>query len=504
MPHRRSALAGLVVAVAAFAGTAAGQSPLPPVSPPGGPDELDARSPLPPEEPKRPSIPDGYRYPNVNARIYHEIKDAFPVASEKQNRDEYQAWTEAVKFARTKTAAGLEQYAARDLTAEDLVESVSPHNTPKGGSIFRLDLIRFDGKLTRVRRVEPTKALAEAGLKDLYEGWLIPLDESPSLPVCVVFTDLPAGLEPGEQDRWASFAGYFFKVTAYPGPNADLKREPNPASPAEAGWLLAPLLVGRSVTLLPGPPTEATRIELNKNLRIFRRIRDDARMQTRRENWEEAAAWERIALHARKFSTAELEQAARRNISFADLLQGNRLDHQFELVYFEGRLISLRRDEKPPRRLVEAGVSAWYEGWLIPKEEPSGHPVCIVLTELPQGLEPQQGARGQPLLTRWVSFAGYSFKLLRYESQEPHKDRPNENVWKRAPLLIGRSVTLREDPAANVRDEWRYGFVWPMVGGLAVVVGVALALGWWFRRGDRRVKAEVDARSRNPFGEQPT
>lgn len=498
-PHLRSVLAGLVVAVAAFAGTAAGQSPLPPVSPPGGPDELDAKPPLPPEEPKRPPVAAEFRYPNPNARIYHEIKDGYPLASEKQNRDEYQAWTEAVGFTQTKPAAGLEQHGVRDLTAEDLVESTSARNAPRGGSIFRLDLVRFDGKLTKVRRIEPTKALADRGVKNLYEGWLTPVDESQ--PVCVVFGDLPAGLEVGEQaDKWVSFAGYFFKTIAYPGPDADVKREPNPESPASAGWLLAPLLVGRSVTLLPGPPEP--RVALNKNLRIFRRVRDDHRMQTRAENWEEYAAWARVALHARKFPTAELERAARRDLGFADLFREHRLDHQLELVYVEGRLISLRRDTSPPPQLAKAGVSEWYEGWLVPKDEAaSGHPVCIAITELPDGLEPQPAAKGQPLMNRWVGFAGYSFKLMRYESREPSKDKPAENVWKRAPLLIGRSVTLLEDPAADLRETVRYGFVVPMVGLLAAVVAVALGLGWYFRRGDRRVKAEVDARTRNPFGE---
>jgi hypothetical protein len=227
-------------------------------------------------------------------------------------------------------------------------------------------------------------------------------------------------------------------------------------------------------------------------------------MQTRTENWEEFAAWSRVALHARKFPTAELERAARRDLGFADLFREHRRDYQLDLVYFEGQLIALRRDDKPPPQLVEAGVNAWYEGWLVPKDEAgNGNPISIAITELPEGLEPQSGGRGQPLMNRSVSFAGYSFKLMQYESREPRPDDPTKRKWKRAPLLIGRSVTLHEDPAANVRDQWRYGFVWPMVGGLAAIVAVAVGLGWYFRRGDRRVRAEMDARSRNPFGEEP-
>ena len=503
LPNRTSGrTVGLVAALAvALVGVAQGQTPQPPASPSAA-DALDARPPLPPEEPKRPPAAAEYRM-NPDRRIYTEIQDGFPVQSEQQNPDEYQAWTEVVNFARTRTVAGLERYAARDLTPEDLVRSPSTRSSPTGGSVFRLALVRFDGKLTKVRRVEPTKALAELGLKDLYEGWLVPVDEPPSEPVCVVFTDPPAGLDLGEQhDRWVTFAGYFFKVMAYPGPNADVKKEPNPKSPAAAGWLLAPLLVGRSVTLLPGPPPEATSVALDKNLRVFQRIKDDAPMQARKDNWEEGAAWDRVVLHARKFAPEALEKAVRRDVGFADLFEKNRLDYKLELVHVEGRLVRLRKLEKPSPRLTEAGVTVCYEAWIIPKDEPSGHPVCVVVTELPEGLEPQPAAPGQKLLNKWVTFAGYSFKLLRYRSNEMRKDDPSENQWKAAPLLIGRAVTLRDDPAGDPGYGWRTVFVPAIVGGLLVIVGVAVGLSWWFRRGDRRARAEVEAvRDRNPFGD---
>jgi hypothetical protein len=499
--HPRSALAGLVLAFAVFAGAAPGQSPLPPVSPPGG-DDVDDRPPLPPEEPKRPPVAAEYRFPNPGARIYREIQDHTPVRSEKENRDEYQAWTEVVSFARSKDAAGLERHAARDLTSEDLRESASDRAAVNGPSIFRLELLRFDGKVTKVRRIAPTKALAERGVKDLYEAWLVPADEPPSQAVCVVFTDLPAGLEMGAQpaDRWATFAGYFFKMMRYPGPDAEEKPDPAGGPPKKTGWLSAPLLVGRTVTLSPGPAPEANRIELDKNLRIFRCVRDNSRLLEPTERWEEHAAWALIARHARRFGTAELERAAARNVKFADLFREHRLDFQFDLIHLEGRLIGLWR-KTPPAQLAEVGVPC-YEGWVIPKEESSGgNPVCILMTELPAGLEPQPGKPDDPLLNRYVTFAGYSFKLYQYRSGEYRKDRPTEKVMKRAPLLIGRSVTMHDDPASGVRDEWRYGFVLPMLGVLGVILAVALGLGWYFRRGDRRVRAEVEARTRNPFGE---
>ena len=65
---------------------------------------------------------------------------------------------------------------------------------------------------------------------------------------------------------------------------------------------------------------------------------------------------------------------------------------------------------------------------VIPKNEPNGNPVCIVFTDPLEGVEPG----GQ--VNKWVSFAGYAFKLLRYESVEKDKDDSSKNKWRRAPL----------------------------------------------------------------------
>lgn len=493
-----AAMTGVVVEPAA----AQTKSPLP-TAQPGEVDTVDDRPPLPPTEPKRPPVAAKYRIPNQDRAIFvgrtdgktgqrtGGIEDDKPLASEKQNPDEYSAWTEVVLHAHQFAASDLERYAVHDLTADDLTYSIRRH--------LRLDLVRFDGKLAKARRVQATKALQAANLTELYEGWLVPVDESPANPLCVVFTEwpeglpkppeIPAGQPAGEMaavDRWVSFAGYSFKLMAYPGSEAaDTKA-------LSVGWLKAPLLVGRSVTPLPSPPPELTSIPVRKDLRVFKLIRDDAPIARNALHWEENVAWNRLVLHARKFSEEELESAARRDLTFADLFQDLRSDYRLDLVYLEGRLIRLKKGE-PSSRLAEAGVPAWYEGWLVPKGEPRGNPVCVILTDLPPGLEPQ------PLMSRWASFAGYSFKLLHYESGEHRTDDPSKNKWKKAPLLIGRSVTLHEEPVEPTIWSW---FVPAIVGGLAVVVGSALTLSWWFRREDRQARAEIDAvRQRNPFGE---
>jgi len=307
--------------------------------------------------------------------------------------------------------------------------------------------------------------------------------------VSFAFTELPAELaevkkkavgEWWDVDRWASAAGWFFKVKQ-DGPGAEA----------------IPLLVGRSVTLhksLPAQPgaTPDNPAGLDKKLRVFQKIKDDAFIAKAEDNWEEVSAWNRVLLHARRFTPEELEKHAV-ELKFADLFTDGRRDYKLDLVKFEGRLVMLSK-MKPGDRLLAAGVETAYEGWLVPKDEPRGNPVCVVFTDPPEGVEPA----GR--VNKWVSFAGYSFKLLRYKSGERDKEDPSKNVTKRAPLLLGRAVIGRSDPDAPASLSWGAfaNTVTLSVLGLLAAVG---GLTWWYRRGDRRARQEVAAhRGRNPFG----
>lgn len=487
---RTTVAAGLIVGcVLTAAPTATAQ--------PSAVDRVDARPPIPPEQPKQMELAAKYRIDKDRA-IFKGIKDRngdrkggiadnTPLASEKQNPDEYQALTAVVLHANQFSPAELEQHAARDLTPDNLTQLTRES--------FRLDLVRFDGKLTKARRVPATKALEATGIKELFEAWLVPADESPANPVCFLLTDwskdLPAVPEiaPGQpagesvtMDRWATIAGYSFKLAAFPGPGAD------PKDTAGPGWRRAPLLIGKAPTPLPRPPVA---IPINKGLRVFGLIQDDTRYDREHATWAETAAWTRVVLHARNFTAEQLEAAARRDVTFADLFQEHRLDYQFDLVYFRGRLIRLTK-QKPTDRLAAAGVEV-YDGWLVPDGEPRGNPVCVVISDLPPGLEPKR------LMSVPVGFAGYSFKLMRYESGEQDPKNPKQNVTKRAPLLIGRSVSVLGE--AEDAGGWATTFVPAVIGTVVVLAGAALGMGWWFRRGDRQARAEIEATRKNPFGE---
>lgn len=495
-PIRPRFAAGWLVGCALMVAAIGIASAQPPTLAPSKADGVDDRSPIPPETSRKAAL--AAKVPIDKDRAIFKgtrtkdgvvkggIEDERPLASEKQNADEYQALTEVVLHANQFTAADLDPFARSDLTPDDLRFGTR--------TSFRLDLVRFEGKLTKARRIRATRALEDTGVAELVEAWLVPDDESPGNAVCLLLTawpdalpklpELANGLVASESvaiDRWATFAGYSFKLMTYPGPDAD------PKNPIGRGWLKAPLLIGPTVV----PAAEPTpKPALDKDLRVFKRIPDDSHNNSG-DVWEEPTAWNRVVLHARKFTAEQLEDAAKRDLTFADLFEDHRADYKLDLVYFKGRLIRIKKGESTPR-LTEAGVSTWYEGWLVPDGEPRGNPVCIVLTDLPLGLEPKA------LMSVPVTFAGYSFKRMRYTSQEQDRDDPKKFLTKAAPLLIGRSVTVLPEPDGP--GVWSATFIPMVLGGLLLLVGIALTMSWWFRRGDRQARAEIEAVRANPFG----
>jgi hypothetical protein len=98
-----------------------------------------------------------------------------------------------------------------------------------------------------------------------------------------------------------------------------------------------------------------------------------------------------------------------------------------------------------------------------------------------------------------VSFAGYVFKLLRYESAEKDRDDSSRYTWKRAPLLLGRAAIVRPDPEGAASVSWR-GFITVATLIVLTLVGTAIGLSWWYRHGDRSARREIEShRARNPF-----
>lgn len=420
---------------------------------------------------------------------FYQVVDGPAVASEKENRSEYDAWVSTVLHARKFTTTELEEHGARDLIPLDL------HMVRSFRTRIRYELLRFDGKLVSMRRLDAPqyfKDNPELKITELYEARFVPLNESPLTPMSIVFLDLPDAFadvakkpfkEWVDREVWVAAAGFYFKTMSVPGPNGTT--------------VSVPVVVGKSITPLSGPPAVEYNdpTALDRNVRVFKFIRDEAPMiRTDSEGWAEAASANRVLIHSARFTPEQLEEHALSDVKFADLFEDSRHAYKLKNVKFEGRLIRVRTAQVN-NELKAAGVEQVFEGWLIPANEPRGNPICIMFTKLPDGVEP--GDR----VNKWVTFAGFYFKKMKYKSGEADPKRPGEFIYKYAPLVLGRGPIARDerDPDRPTSVTWG-AFVLGAIACGVLLIGSAGVLTWYYRKGDRRAKQAMDAvRNRNPF-----
>lgn len=249
-----------------------------------------------------------------------------------------------------------------------------------------------------------------------------------------------------------------------------------------------------STPLSAQPPTG--KFAIDRDRAMFDRIEDGAPVRSETQNPDEYAAYNFVLAHARQFPVADLEAAARRDVTFKDLFLPVRKDFKLELVYLEGRLRRFR-SIGPTRQLREAGIHHLYEGWIFPREQPN--PICVLTTECPEGLSPQVdlslGEIDVP-----VGIAGYSFKLMNYESQEANPRDPNRGRVRQAPLILGHSFSVLAQSGHDPSADWHGTFLPTMMGGLAVIAMIGIGLALWYRRGDRYWRTTLEARRQdNPF-----
>ncbi len=190
---------------------------------------------------------------------------------------------------------------------------------------------------------------------------------------------------------------------------------------------------------------------------------------------------------------ADLRACARDDLTFRDLVKPVRQDYRFDLVFFKGRLKRLR-EFKPNKPLEKAGIEKLYECWVFP--ENAADPMCIVCLDLPEGLTPSKDYTPG----KFVTFAGYSFKLMQYESSQVDAKDASKYVRRRAPLILAKTLTLVpvDDDAGK---DWREGFIPGILALLGVILAAIVGLTWWFRRGSRHLQRELGSRydTQNPF-----
>jgi hypothetical protein len=168
-----------------------------------------------------------------------------PLRGEDANAGEFDAYNDTVLHARQFTADELRTAGSRDVTFRDLVRPT--------GTDFQFKLLTIDGRLKRIRRIEPSLPLKAAGLKDLYECYVFPTYGSD--PLCLLLTELPPGFEPSmdlNPSRNISFGAYYFKLIQYES------AQPNPKNPERNVIRRAPLLISRGLVIPPEPSRDGS------------------------------------------------------------------------------------------------------------------------------------------------------------------------------------------------------------------------------------------------------
>jgi len=159
------------------------------------------------------------------------IEDKKPVQGAAENKWEVHAYNYLVLHASEVAAEALAKAARQDVTYAKLMQDPAK---------FRGEPIHVKGRLRRLVKMDAPKSLVDDGIKVLYEGWIFPeTEEDGANPYCVIFTDLPKGIELGERVNYRAVCdAFFFKIYRYKSAGDKLRD--------------APLLMGRTFALQKG------------------------------------------------------------------------------------------------------------------------------------------------------------------------------------------------------------------------------------------------------------
>jgi hypothetical protein len=222
-------------------------------------------------------------------------------------------------------------------------------------------------------------------------------------------------------------------------------------------------------------------------------IKDDKPLPTRwNQDLDEQRSYSIFLYQASRISAEAFRRGARRELTYTNVFN-HPSKHRGQIVHVEGTLKQLTRFD-PPATAKAAGVTDVYEGWIFDQHY-GQEPWCVVFTELPSSVI--VGER----LSVPVQFDGYLFKRYSYKARGTRKGEE----LPRAPLLIGRTLTVTAPPAVvETADRDWFGSLTPIFLGLVTgSLALALGLAWWFRRGDQRVRQRIAAVSQREFVEPP-
>src|SRR5262249_15504660 len=125
------------------------------------------------------------------AHMIQGIKDDKPLPSHwNQDEDEQRSYNIVLFEASRISADAFRKSARKDITYAHLF------NHP---SKYRGQIIHLEGTLRQLTRLEPPTTAKAAGVNDMYEGWVFDPQRFGADPWCVLFTDLPTGISPGDK-----------------------------------------------------------------------------------------------------------------------------------------------------------------------------------------------------------------------------------------------------------------------------------------------------------------
>jgi hypothetical protein len=146
--------------------------------------------------------------------------------------EEEKAYNYVLAFARSQSLEDLNKYSTKGVPYGNLFGPIRAD--------YLRDLIHVEGRLALILHMKPTKDLeALEGITDLYECWIFPPNSEN--PLVLVVSELPAGLEPGENlNHQVSFDAYFFKLFHYES------RQKKAENSGKHQWRQAPLFLGKT------------------------------------------------------------------------------------------------------------------------------------------------------------------------------------------------------------------------------------------------------------------
>jgi hypothetical protein len=110
---------------------------------------------------------------------------------------------------------------------------------------YRGKVVHFQGRLVRLKRLDPPQYARDRGIEALYEAWIY-LDQPGAHPICAIVPHQPAGVDVGDSLRVrVEVDGYFFKRYRYVSGRLDEDGNNVPLSTV--------LLIGPTLTVQAAP-----------------------------------------------------------------------------------------------------------------------------------------------------------------------------------------------------------------------------------------------------------